>query len=57
MSTGKRKNLKKRDQALNDSTSGQFGEEPSDIPEFHSKEHEGENLRKKTARKMSRTMG
>ncbi|HJR84341.1 MAG TPA: hypothetical protein VJ772_03125 [Nitrososphaeraceae archaeon] len=35
MSTEKKKPLK-RDQALNDSTSGQFGEEPSDIPKEHS---------------------
>jgi hypothetical protein len=55
MSTEKKKNSK-RDQALNDATSGQFGEEPSDIPEFYYKEQEGENIRKKTARKISKTM-
>ena len=31
-----KKNPFKRDQALNDATSGQFGEEPLDIPEDHS---------------------
>lgn len=56
MSTEKRKNPKKRGQALNDATSGQFGEEPSDVPEFYSKEQEGENPRKKAARRMSKTM-
>ncbi len=56
MSTQNRKNPKKRDQALNDATSGQFGQEPTNIPEFYSRKQEGENPRKKVARKMSRTI-
>lgn len=50
------KSPRKRDQALNDATSGQLGEEPSDIPESYSEHQEGENLRKKAARKMSRNI-
>lgn len=52
MSTEKR-NPFKRDQALNDATSGQMGEEPrtDDIP--HST-GEMENSRQKAARKISR---
>lgn len=55
MSTEKRKSLK-RDQALNDAASGQFGEEPSDIPQEHSEIQENEDARKKAARKLSKNM-
>jgi hypothetical protein len=55
MSTEKKKPFK-RDQALNDSTSGQFGEEPSDIPEEHSEIQKNEDERKKTARKFSKNI-
>jgi len=41
----------KRDQALNDATSGQIGEEPRSAPE---KTSDLTNERMKTARKMSR---
>jgi len=52
MSTEK-KNPFKRDQALNDATSGQMGEEPrsDDIPDSI---REMENSRQKAARKISR---
>jgi hypothetical protein len=52
MSTEK-KNPFKRDQALNDATSGQLGEEPrsNDIPDSI---REMENSRQKAARKISR---
>jgi hypothetical protein len=56
MSTAKRKPLK-RDQALNDATSGQFGEEPSDFPESLSDAQNNENERRKAARKLSRNIG
>ena len=46
----------KRDQALNDATSGQFGEEPRDIPEEHSSMQEHEDQRKKIARKFSKNI-
>ena len=46
-----RKNPLKRDQALNDATGGQIGEEPRSVPEQDSNL---ENERMKTARKMSR---
>lgn len=55
MSTEK-KNPLKRDQALNDATSGQFGEEPSDTPKDHSKLQEDENAIKKAARKFSKNI-
>ena len=45
-----------RDQALNDATSGQFGEEPSDIPESFSEAQKNENERRKLARKFSKNM-
>jgi len=48
-----RKNPLKRDQALNDATSGQIGEEPRSVPEQTS---DLKNERMKTARKMSRDM-
>ena len=46
MSTEK-KNPFKRGQALNDATSGQFGEEPVDIPENHSEMQKQEDEGKK----------
>ena len=46
-----RKNPLKRDQALNDATSGQIGEEPRSVEEQTS---DLKNERMKTARKMSR---
>ena len=48
-----RKNPLKRDQALNDATSGQIGEEPRSAPEQTS---DLKNERMKAARKMSRDM-
>jgi hypothetical protein len=48
-----RKNPLKRDQALNDATSGQIGEEPRSVEEQNSNL---KNERMKTARKMSRDM-
>jgi hypothetical protein len=45
-----RKNTLKRDQALNDATSGQIGDEPRSVPE---QTRDFENERMKTARKMS----
>ena len=51
-----KKNPFKRDQALNDATSGQLGEEPSDIPNDHSEMQEDEDARKKAARKLSKNM-
>ena len=47
-----RKNPLKRDQALNDATSGQIGEEPRSIPEPQTTDLNNERM--KTARKMSR---
>jgi hypothetical protein len=56
MSTEKRNPLK-RDQALNDATGGQFGEEPSSLPQPDTIDHENENgARKKAARKLSRNI-
>ena len=55
MSTEKKKPLT-RDQALNDATSGQFGEEPLDIPEEHSAMQKHEDERKKIARKFSKNI-
>jgi len=51
-----KKNPFKRDQALNDATSGQFGEEPSDIPDNHSEMQKDEDSRKKAARKLSKNI-
>jgi hypothetical protein len=48
-----RKNPLKRDQALNEATSGQIGEQPRSVPEQTSNL---KNERMKTARKMSRGM-
>lgn len=61
MSTeGKKKNPLNRDQALNDATSGQFGEEPRPGPApFISDTNESQdilNSRRKVARKLSRDM-
>ena len=57
MST-ERKNPLKRDQALNDATSGQLGEEPRPEPLRRPSESETDNnirnLRIRAARKMSR---
>ncbi len=46
-----KKNPLKRDQALNDATSGQMGEEPRSVPTSENKNRES---RVKTARKLSR---
>jgi hypothetical protein len=61
MST-ERKNLLKRDQALNDATSGQLGEQPRSEPLGRGEPSESEtdnnirNSRIRAARKMSRDM-
>ena len=47
-----RKNPLKRDQALNDATGGQIGEEPRSVPEEQTSDLKNERM--KTARKMSR---
>lgn len=52
----RKKNPFKRDQALNDATSGQFGEEPLDIPDDHSEMQKDEDSRKKAARKLSKNI-
>jgi hypothetical protein len=49
-----RKNPLKRDQALNDATSGQTGEEPRSAPEEQTSNLTNERM--KTARKMSKYM-
>jgi hypothetical protein len=54
MSTEKKKPFK-RDQALNDATSGQFGK-PLDISEEHSAMQEHEDQRKRIARKFSKNI-
>ena len=46
-----RKNPLKRDQALNDATGGQIGEEPRSMPE-----EQTSDLKNEHARKMSRDM-
>jgi hypothetical protein len=51
-----KKNPFKRDQALNDATSGQFGEEPLDIPDNHFEMQKDEDNRKKAARKLSKNI-
>jgi hypothetical protein len=62
MSTERNKNPLKRDQALNDATNGQLGEQPRPKPlgRGESSESEtGKNIRDyriRTARKMSRDM-
>ena len=40
-----RKNSLKRDQALNDATSGQIGEEPRSVPEEQSNELTNERMK------------
>ncbi|HET7148717.1 MAG TPA: hypothetical protein VFI73_09500 [Candidatus Nitrosopolaris sp.] len=52
MSTEK-KNPLKRDQVLNDATSGQMGEEPRTVPLTESGQ-ENRHLREEAARKLSR---
>ena len=47
-----RKNPLKHDQALNDATSGQIGDEPRSVPEQQNNDLKNERM--KTARKMSR---
>ena len=47
-----RKNPLKRDQALNDATSGQIGDEPRSVPEEQTRDLKNERMN--TARKMSR---
>lgn len=49
-----RKNPLKRDQALNDATSGQIGEEPRSVPGEQTNDLKNERM--KTARKISRDM-
>jgi hypothetical protein len=49
-----RKNPLKRDQALNDATSGQVGEEPRSVPEEQTSNLKNERM--KTAQKMSMEM-
>ena len=46
MSTEK-KNPLKRDQALNDATGGQFGEEPSSLPQYDTIDNENGSRKKK----------
>ena len=57
MSTERRKNnTLKRDQALNDATNGQLGEEPRQVPLPGSSKSESDNIAdslRRTARKMS----
>jgi hypothetical protein len=57
--SSERKNPLKRDQALNDATSGQFGEEPRPEPAPEMDNGKNENIgdsQRKAARKMSRSM-
>ena len=54
MSTEK-KNPLKRDRALNDATGGQFGEEPSSLPQSDTIDNEN-GSRKKAARELSRNI-
>ena len=62
MSTERNKNPLKRDQALNDATNGQLGEQPRPKPLGRGESSESEtdknirDLRIRTARKMSRDM-
>jgi hypothetical protein len=62
MSTERNKNPLKRDQALNDATNGQLGEQPRPKPLVGGESSESEtdkNIREsriRTARKMSRDM-
>ena len=57
MSTERKNTPLKRDQALNDATNGQLGEEPRQVPLPGSSKPEFDNIKDshmKTARKMSR---
>jgi hypothetical protein len=57
MSTERKNNTLKRDQALNDATNGQLGEEPRQVPLPGSSKSESDNITdslRRTARKMSR---
>jgi hypothetical protein len=57
MSTERKNTLRKRDQALNDATNGQLGEEPRQVPLPGSSKSEFDNIRDshfRTARKMSK---
>jgi hypothetical protein len=49
-----KKNPLKRDQALNDATSGQMGEEPRSVPTSELIENNNRESRVKAARKVSR---
>jgi hypothetical protein len=49
-----KKNPQKRDQALNDATSGQMGDEPRSVPVTESSEEKNNDARVKAARKLSR---
>jgi hypothetical protein len=49
-----KKNPLKRDQALNDATSGQMGEEPRSVPTSELNESKNRESRVKAARKISR---
>ena len=55
MSTEK-KNPLKRDQALNDATGGQFGEEPCSLPQYDTIDNENGSRKKKAARELSRNI-
>ena len=50
-----KKNPLKRGQALNDATGGQFGEEPSSLPQSDTIDDEN-GSRKKAARELSRNI-
>jgi hypothetical protein len=57
MSTERKNTLLKRDQALNDATNGQLGEDSREVPLPRSSKSEFDNIRDlhiRTARKMSR---
>ncbi len=57
MSTERKNTPLKRDQALNDATNGQLGEEPREVSLPRSSKSEFDNIRDlhiRTARKMSR---
>ena len=51
----RKKNILKRDQALNDATGGQFGEEPSSLPQSDRIDDEN-GAHKKAARELSRNI-
>ncbi|CAN5379067.1 hypothetical protein BH18THE2_BH18THE2_40510 [soil metagenome] len=59
MSTERNKNPLKRDQAFNDATNGQLGEQPRPKPSGRGESETDKNIRDsriRTARKMSRDM-